>query len=182
VYRQSDGAPVWQAFVGTKQDETDKALSGGAVFHNGRLFVVSNPTKVGGTWREALPHVWFPDGGTQVEGSIRELNPATGALVSRGGRPFEIGLPSNVMGPCAINANGILVCAGGQLQDIEVYNAHYNGVFVVDTNQPAAVLRHLEDRDALNRTVNYGEFSQPIIENGAIIATNNFYMVKWAAP
>lgn len=180
VYRQDNGHLVWQALVGSKQDETDKALSGGAVFDGKRLFVVSNPTTVGGQWAPLYPNVWLPAGGTQVEGSIRELDPATGALVNRGGRPFEIGLGANVMGPCSINANGILACAGGQLQNADIYNGHYNGVYLVDVNQPAAILRHLEDRDALNRTVNYGEFSQPIQEHGAVIATNNFYMVKWA--
>jgi hypothetical protein len=180
VYRQDNGVEVWQALVGSQNtSETDKALSGGGIFDGTRLFVVSNDTRTGGGWTDGIPGVWQPSGGTAVAGSIRELNPATGALVTRGGRPFEIGLPVDVMGPCSINAKGILVCAGGQLQNADIYNGHNNGVYVVDTNQPASVLRHLEDRDSLGRTVNYGEFSQPIQEGGAIIATNNFYMVKW---
>jgi outer membrane protein assembly factor BamB len=180
VYRQDNGTEVWQAYVGKDSTETDKALSGGGVFDGQRLFVVSTTTQTGGTWAEVFPRVWVPINGTPASGSIRELDPATGALVSRGGRPFEIPLPVDVMGPCAINANGILVCTGGQLENADIYNGHNNGAYIVDTKAaPARILRHLEDRDALNRTVNYGEFSEPIIEHGSIIVTNNFYLTKW---
>ena len=114
-------------------------------------------------------------------GSIRELDPATGALVERGGEPFEIGLPVNIMGPCSINGHGILVCAGGNLQTPAVGTAHDNGLYVIDTNAPTPkVLRHLEDRNAAGATQNYGQFAQPIQENGAIIAANTAYLTKWS--
>ncbi len=183
VYRQDNGAPVWQAFVGTQQtDETDHALSGGGIFDGTHLFVVSNATHVGGTWTGSgsAPKVWAPTGGLLVPGSIRELDPATGALVSVGGKPFEIGLPADVMGPCAINGNGILACAGGQLQNADINNGHQNGVYLVNTRVAAAILAHLEDRNSNGATQDYGEFSQPIFEGTAIIATNNFFMTKFA--
>jgi hypothetical protein len=51
--------------------------------------------------------------------------------------------------------------------------AHDNGLFIVDTTQPAAVLRHLED------VHNYSEFPQPVQENGLILAANTDALVKW---
>jgi hypothetical protein len=113
-------------------------------------------------------------GGTSFPGSIRQLDPATGDLAKVGGVPFELGLPSNPLGPCTINGNGILVCAGGKLG--AVLTNHDNGLFLVDTTQPPAILRHLED------TKNFGEFAQPVQENGAILAANTDALSKWAQP
>jgi hypothetical protein len=178
TFRQDNGAEVWQALVGSHQFETDTALSGGGVFWHGRLFVVSNNTNVGGTWSGA-PGLWAPQNGLPVPGSIRELDPETGALVRHNGAAFEIGLPANVMGPCSINGNGILVCAGGQLLHADPA-AHNNGLYIVDTTATTpGILAHLEDRDAQGNTQNIGEFSQPIQEFGSIIAANILYLTKW---
>jgi hypothetical protein len=98
--------------------------------------------------------------------------------VSVGGRPYELALPSNALAPCSINGNSILVCAGGRLVGVDI-NAHDNGLFVVDTTQPAAVLRHLEDKPDGVTTKNYGEFSQPAQENGSILAANVNALTKW---
>ena len=181
VYRRDNGAFAWRAKTGLPSGRADRALAGGAVFDGRRLFIASNPTHVGGTWTQTSAHVWEPVGGSSVLGSIRELDPATGALVERGGEPFEIGLPVNIMGPCSINGHGILVCAGGNLQTPAVGTAHDNGLYVIDTNAPTPkVLRHLEDRNAAGATQNYGQFAQPIQENGAIIAANTAYLTKWS--
>jgi outer membrane protein assembly factor BamB len=184
VYRRDTGVEVWQAYVGSfPMDETDHALSGGGIWDGSRLFVVSNPTHVGGAWTQTAPGQWTPStDGTAVPGSIRELDPATGALVSEGGVPFEIGMPSDIMGPCAMNGKGILACAGGQLQNANINGGHQNGVFLLDTHAAPAILAHLEDRNSSGNTQDYGEFSEPIFENGSIIATNNFYMTKWSLP
>jgi hypothetical protein len=104
---------------------------------------------------------------------VRELDPATGNLVSVGGRPFELALPSNALGPCSINANAIMVCPGGHLASPDL-SAHDNGLFVIDTTQPPAILRHLED------TRNYGEFAQAVQENSAILAANSNALMKWS--
>ncbi len=115
-----------------------------------------------------------------MPGSVRELDPATGALVNRNGHRFEIGLPVNIMGPCSINGNGILVCAGGNLEQPDVYAAHDNGLYVIDTNAAVpGVIRHLQDRNGSGNTENWGEFAQPVQEFGAILAANNAYLVKW---
>lgn len=173
VYRRDTGVEVWQAMVGTR-DPTgggSGSVSGGGVFDGTHLFVVSNATTTGGTWTQSAPGVWAPQGGTAAAGSVRELDPATGALVSVGGTPFELALPSTVLGPASLNANGLLVIAGGQLYVSST--SHQNGVFVIDTTKPPAVLRHLEDG------TNAGEFAQPVIENGAILAASTSAIVKW---
>jgi hypothetical protein len=64
------------------------------------------------------------------------------------------------------------VCAGGRLVNVDP-NAHDNGLYVVDTTQPAGILRHLED------VKNYGEFSQPAQENGSILAANVNALTRW---
>ena len=180
VFRRDTGAFVWQAKTGTAGDRTDNAIAGGAVFDGHRLFVASNPTKVGGTWTQTSTKHWEAVGGSSVPGSIRELDPATGALVTRGGHPFEIGLPVNIMGPCSINGRGMLVCAGGNLQTPDVYTAHDNGLYVIDTNAAMpGVIRHLQDRNGSGHTENWGEFAQPVQEFGAILAANNAFLTKW---
>jgi outer membrane protein assembly factor BamB len=184
VYRRDNGKEVWQAKVGSQDmSEADHALAGGGIFDGTRLFVVSNVTKVGGGWNNIFPGAWQPSStGLSVPGSIRELNPATGALVSEGGHPWEIGVAADIMGPCAINANDIVACAGGQLQNADINNGHQNGVYLFDTHSAPRILAHLEDRNSVGNTQDYGEFSEPIFEGNSIIATNNFYMTKWSLP
>jgi hypothetical protein len=53
-------------------------------------------------------------------------------------------------------------------------------VWLVNTHAAPAILAHLEDRTPQGATQDYGEFSEPIFENGAIIAANNFYLTKFA--
>ncbi len=84
------------------------------------------------------------------------------------------------MGPCSINGAGILVCAGGNLEQPNVYTAHDNGLYVIDTNATIpGVIRHLQDRNGSGNTENWGEFAQPVQELGAILAANNAYLTKW---
>jgi outer membrane protein assembly factor BamB len=172
VYRQDNGGEVWQAQVGTfDSNGYSSALSGG-VWDGARLFVASNVTTTGGPWTQTFPGAWAPQPGTSAPGSVRELDPATGNLATVGGQPFELALPSNVLGPCSINANQLLICAGGHLAGNTLTN-HDNGLYVIDTTQPPGVLRHIEDIQ------NYGEFAQPVQETGAILAANTDALSKW---
>jgi outer membrane protein assembly factor BamB len=171
VYRRSDGAPTWKAKIGTGTPEGITAALAGGVWDGSHLYLMSNGTKVGGTWAEGAGHAWTPVGGTAAAGSIRQLDPATGALVSVGGARFELALPSNILGPCSINGNSLLICSGGDLR--ESSTAHTNGVFIIDTTKAPSVLKHLED------VHNYGGFSQPVTENGAILAGNTDALVKY---
>jgi outer membrane protein assembly factor BamB len=181
AYRRDNGALAWQARTGSPGTRADTAITGGAVYDGHHLFVPSNQTQVGGRWTQALPGVWQPEGGITVPGSVRELDPATGALVSTGGHAFELGLPVNVMGPCSMNGSGILVCAGGDLQQADVYGGHDNGLYLIDTNRAVpGVLRHLEDRNGDGNTENWGTFAQPVQEHGAIVAASVAYLTRWA--
>jgi outer membrane protein assembly factor BamB len=170
VYRQDNGVEVWQALVGTATADGNVAPLSDAVWDGTHLFVMGNATTTGGTWATYV-RLWAPIGGTSAPGSIRELDPATGNLVRVGGQPFELALPSNPLGPCSINGNGILVCAGGNLS--ANLAGHDNGLFIVDTTKPPSILRHLED------TRNFGEFAQPVQENGSILAASIDALVKW---
>jgi outer membrane protein assembly factor BamB len=171
AYRQDNGAEVWQALVGTANPSGYASALSGGVWDGTRLFVMGNATNTGGTWGQFPAGVWSPQNGAPAAGAIRQLDPSTGNLVAVGGRPFELPLPSNPLGPCSINGKGILICAGGHVPaDLA---AHDNGLFIVDTTQPAAVLRHLED------VHNYSEFPQPVQENGLILAANTDALVKW---
>lgn len=171
AYRRDTGAEVWQALVGTGTSDGGSSPLSGGVWDGTHLFVMGNATQTGGTWASFAGFIWAPQGGTAAAGAIRELDPATGALVSVGGRPFELALPSNPLAPCSINANEILVCTGGHFSNP---TGHDNGLFIVDTTQPAAILRHLED------TGNYTIFAQPVQENGAILTASTSALVKWA--
>jgi outer membrane protein assembly factor BamB len=171
AYRQDDGTLVWQAKIGTATPEGIVAALAGGVWDGSRLYIASNGTTIGGTWTQSPAHVWTPVGGTVYPGSVRALDPATGALATVGGRPFEIGLPSNILGPCSMNANHLLVCSGGDHYALKT--DHGNGVFVIDTTQPAAVLRHLEDGQ------NYSAFPQPVIVDGSVFAGNTDALVRW---
>jgi hypothetical protein len=171
VYRQDNGAEVWEAQVGTYESTGQWASLSGGVYDAPHLFVMSNATTIGGMWEKNASGTWGELGGMNTPGSIRELDPATGNIVSVGGQPFEIPLPSNPLGPCSINANFLLACAGADW--FASSNGHDNGVFFVDTTRPPAVLQHLEDG------ANDVEFAQPIQENGAILAASLNELVKW---
>jgi hypothetical protein len=172
VYRQDNGAEMWQALVGTATAVGGSAALAGGVWDGSRLFVMANATTTGGTWAQFPAGVWSPQRGAAAAGSIRQLDPATGDLVSVGGRRYELPLPSNPLGPCTINANAIMVCAGGHGAPL---TDHDNGLFLVDTTQPPWILRHLED------VRNFGEFAQPVQENGAILAASTDALVKWGS-
>jgi hypothetical protein len=173
AYRQDSGAPVWQALVGSFNSNGYQSALAGGVFDGLRLFIASNATRTGGTWVQFPPGVWSPSGGAPAAGSVRALDPSTGALLSDGGHPWELPMPSNILGPCTINGSLLLVCAGGHLAGADLA-AHDNGLFISDTTKPPWILRHLEDAR------NFGQFPQPVQENGAILAANTDALAKWA--
>ena len=112
AYRRDTGAEVWQALVGTAGADGASMPAAGGVWNGSHLYVISNATHTGGQWtRSGI--TWTPVGGVAAAGSIRELNPADGSLAIVGGKPFELALPSNIRGPCTINGNSLMVCAGG---------------------------------------------------------------------
>jgi hypothetical protein len=172
AYRRDTGAEVWLARVGTYDEAGQFAALSGGVYDGAHLFVMGNGTTTGGSWEQDSTGTWAEQGGTGAPGSIRELDPATGNIVQIDGQPFEVALPSNPLGPCSLNANGLLACAGMDWWALP--GGHENGVFIVDTTQPPAVLRHLED------TGNAPEFAQPIQVDGGLLAANAAELVRWA--
>jgi outer membrane protein assembly factor BamB len=173
AYKQSDCTTVWQAQVGTSTADGQLAALAGGVWDGTHLFVMSNATSTGGQWIQSAPGVWSESNGTPANGSIRELNPSTGDLVTVSGHPFEIALPSNPLGPCTLNGSQLLFCSGGNFEHIDVH-AHDAGVFVVDINAAApGVLIHLED------IANFPAFGQLAVEGGHIIQANSDALVLW---
>jgi outer membrane protein assembly factor BamB len=178
VYRQDNGQPVWEAYIGLSTSSSSP-LSGG-VWDGTHLFVAGNQNNVGNWQRNSAPcdpgfsSCWKTVGGTTVPGSIREFDPATGALAVVGGQPFELPMPVAIEGPCSINGNGILACGGGH---VDVPPGHDNGLYLIDTTQAPAILRHLEDP-----VINAWDFAQPVFENSAILFTDVGSINKWSAP
>lgn len=174
AYTQSDCTTAWQAKIGAGTADGFLAPLSGGVWDGTHLFVMSNATTVGGPWIQSVPGVWSETGGTPANGSIRQLDPSTGNLVSVNGHPFEIALPSNPLAPCTLNGSQLLFCSGGNFEHIDVH-AHDDGVFVVDINAAVpGVLIHLEDR------ANFPAFGQLAVERGHIIQANSDGLVLWS--
>jgi len=81
--------PVWQRQVGAFYALTanDSQCDGAAVWDGSRLFVAADDTTVNGT---------------SYHGSIRQLNPATGAII------WETGLAGEVVGSSTMNGSGVI--------------------------------------------------------------------------
>jgi hypothetical protein len=172
AYRQSDCSLVWAADIGTGTDDGSVAPLSGGVWDGTHLFVMGNGTSTG-TWTQTSPGVWAPQGGTAAAGSIRQLDPSTGNLVSVNGHPFEIALPANPLGPCSLNGNGLLFCSGA---DFSFSGKTDNGVFAVDTRAAVPGLLSTRLRDSSN---NFPAFGQLAVENGHIIQANIDGLVLW---
>lgn len=173
AYRQSDCSTVWQALIGTATADGQKSPLAGGVWDGAHLFVVGNATQTGGPWVQTGPGVWSEPNGVAANGSIRELDPGSGSLVSVNGHPFEIPLPSIPLGPCTLNGSQLLFCSGGNFEPINV-SGNDAGVFVVDINAAVpGVLAHLQD------VANFPAFGQLAVEGGHVIQANSDALVLW---
>ncbi len=130
---------AWQRQIGAGTSLGEVACNSGAVWDGSRLFVAGNSTTIGGT---------------SYAGSVRELNPATGAAI------WQTGLPATPLGSGTFNPNGILAYAG---TDWGFYVG--NSVYLVDPSS-GAILRTLGD------TNQPPEFAQPIWADGTLFMTN----------
>ena len=138
---------VWKRQVGTAEVAGEVACLSGGVSDGTRLFVGANGTTIRGV---------------AVPGSVRRLNPATGAVI------WETGLLANPLGSGTINANGILAYAG---TDWNMGGG--NGVYLID-GATGRVLRVLKD------VGEYPEFAQPIWAEGHLFAANSDAVVSWS--
>jgi outer membrane protein assembly factor BamB len=82
--------PVWQLRIGTPSTEGPGLCLAAAIWDNSRLFVTSSGTTIGGT---------------AYRGSIRRLNPATGAPI------WQRGLAASVFGTPSLNGSNVLAAA-----------------------------------------------------------------------
>ena len=80
-------APVWKRQIGTATDDGGEACLAAGIFDGSRLFLASNATTIGGV---------------AYKGSVRRVDPATGATV------WERGVSANVLGTPAENGAGVL--------------------------------------------------------------------------
>jgi outer membrane protein assembly factor BamB len=140
---------VWSRTVGTAETAGEVACLSGGVWDGSHLFVAGNATTLGGA---------------AVAGSVRQLDPATGAVI------WETGLPANPLGTGTANSAGLLAYAGTDWAD-----GSGNGVYVLDAST-GAVVRALDD------VGEFPEFAQIVWENGRLVATDTDAVVMWASP
>jgi polyvinyl alcohol dehydrogenase (cytochrome) len=126
---------VWQRQIGVKSG-AQAQCSAAAIYDGTHLFMGGNPTTINGT---------------AYRGSVRELDPATGAIL------WETGLPNAVMGSPTMNGGGLI------------------GVGTFDsTTTPNAVYLLNATNGAIVKTVNSGgrTFGQPVFANGYFFTSN----------
>jgi outer membrane protein assembly factor BamB len=140
AFRTSDVAagPVWKRKLGVGQGfNGNKACLSAAVWDGTRLIVGSPPTTITGV---------------SYGGSVRALDPATGAVL------WQTGLPNTVLGSPSENASGIVAAA--------TYNptsGAVNGTYLLDAST-GTILKTIP---------NDAEFGQPVFaDNYLLLATH----------
>ncbi len=120
---------VWQFKVDTSRG----ACVAGSIWDGAHLIVAGNPTKIGST---------------SYPGSIRSLNPATGAPI------WQTGLGAGVTGTPTENAAGVVAVATWD-------SAHPNALYLINASTGAKL-----------RTISEGstrEFAQPVFADGYLV-------------
>jgi outer membrane protein assembly factor BamB len=138
---------VWSRQIGTADDAGETACLSGGVWDGTRLFVAGNTTTIGGT---------------TVPGSVRQLDPATGAVI------WTTPLGANPLGSGSVNANGLLAYAGTDWSD-----GPGNGITVLDSTT-GSIVRTLDD------LAEYPEFAQPVWSDGRLFTANTDALVMWS--
>jgi outer membrane protein assembly factor BamB len=138
--------PVWKLQVGAGFNNTtgDQCIAA-AVWNGSHLFIAGNQTTIGGT-------TYF--------GSIREVNPATGAVI------WATGLPGAIEGTPTLNGSGVIAAAS------------YDGA-TGSTN--AAFLLNSSNGNLLTTiTTNAKDFGQLVFaDNYLFIPTNNQGLIAY---
>jgi outer membrane protein assembly factor BamB len=117
---------VWQYKVDTKRGPCMAA----AIWDGSHLFIAGNPTKIGGT---------------SYRGSIRELNPATGAAV------WQTGLTNGITGSPSESGGGVIAVASWDTN---------NAVYLINAST-GAIIRTI--------TQSSKEFAQPVFADGYLL-------------
>lgn len=139
---------VWKRQVGTAEVPGEVACLTGGVWDGSHLFVAGNQTRIGSTT--------FP-------GSVRRLNPSTGAVV------WARGLAANPLGSGTINGNGLLAYGGTDWN-----GGTGNGISVVNAASGALVRRVTDPHGS------YPQFAQPIWADGRLFMANTDSLTVWS--
>lgn len=123
--------PVWDFQVGTGTDNGVLSCLGAAIWNGSDLFEPGNATSINGT---------------AYNGSMRELNPATGAAI------WQTGLPGIILGSPSMDAAGVIAAS--------TYGpGTTNGTYLLNATNGAIL-----------KLIGLGkEFSQPVFADGFLI-------------
>src|SRR5205085_1643547 len=119
--------PVWQLQVGAPDNVGPGLCLPAAIWDGSRLFVAANGTTIDGT---------------AYNGSVRELDPATGTPV------WERGLPGTILGSPALSGGGVIALASYD------FDGGKNAAWLVDA-ATGAILKQVS-------TKNSNQFAQPV--------------------
>jgi outer membrane protein assembly factor BamB len=147
AWQQQDLAagPVWQFQNGAPDNIGPGLCIAAAIWDGSRLFVAGNGTTIGGT---------------AYNGSVRELDPATGTPI------WETGLPGSILGSPSLNGSGVIAAAAfGGTSDAWLINA-----------STGAIIRKLSTHGSV-------EFAQPVFADGMVLlATSNKGLFAYRLP
>jgi outer membrane protein assembly factor BamB len=131
--------PVWQIQDGAPDDVGPGLCLAGAIWDGSRLFIAGNGTTINGT---------------AYDGSVRELDPATGTPI------WETGLPGSILGSPTLSGGGVI--AAGSFDT----NGNPNGVWLLDASN-GTILKKLSTKNSV-------EFGQPVFaDNYVFLPTSN---------
>jgi outer membrane protein assembly factor BamB len=131
--------PVWQLQEGAPDNIGPGLCLPAAIWDGSRLFLAGNGTTINGT---------------SYEGSVRELDPATGAPI------WETGLPGSILGTPSLNGAGVIAAAAFDT------SGGKNAAWLIDA-ATGAILKQVTTKNSV-------EFAQPVFaDNYLLLATSN---------
>jgi len=130
--------PVWQFQVGAPSNDGPGLCLPAAIWDGSRLFVAGNGTTIGGT---------------AYNGSVRRLDPATGAPI------WETGLPGTILGSPALSGGGVIAAASYD------WSGGKNAAWLIDAAS-GAILKQVTTKNSV-------EFAQPVF------ADNYVFLATW---
>jgi polyvinyl alcohol dehydrogenase (cytochrome) len=140
--------PVWSDAIGNPEEQGPGQCDAAAVFDGRRLYLASNGTTINGT---------------AYQGSVRKVDPATGAFI------WQTGLSAPIMGTPTMDAAGVI--AAGSFGS----TTSQNGVFLIDACS-----------GKLLHTIDYAQasvFAQPVFaDNYLLVASTAKGLKAYTAP
>lgn len=147
----SFSAPLWRFKVGVATSDGGSACLAGGVYDGAHLFLAGNETTIRGV---------------DYQGSVREVDPATGHAI------WELGLPANVLGAPSINGAGVIAAATHDYIPSFLPNAAY----LIDSGN-GSILATLNENNQ-----NVAEFSQPVFADQFLLRTTTKSMFAYRPP